>query len=689
MPSFELWLDESGNFTTDDADGNLSPSLVGGWLNQKGILTDKQAGRLIPEDYFHSVEDVNPARRLGILKDIKEAGCKLVVFSNEERLTIVNGDITYLNVLVAGMIQLIKKLTAENGPCKLYVTAAVRVNVEETAGLSQDRPIIGLDAYQTRLWERLILAREQATRTTGGAGWRLDDIAIELKSARRDKRLMLADIVCNTFLTRNAKKKFTNEQRDEISDLFQDANQFAVFEDATLGFVDGLIAQEKYGEAIFECCRSNNAEFKKRLTKIAEHIARFTARKRGLHLGYVESQIKLLIHDMGSEQIEQLPINYRDTFLPSLAACGVPVGQMLFDVDFLLAFYYSRMGNVVEETRYIEGCNKIMPTLRNGWEWLSTFYTFKIREAWCFINKDDFYGAEAILTQIIDTQNETKMMFEMLSGISESLGEIRSDLLGKAHAARCTVFCNLARCNPVYIEKALADSGRTMQEFSKREDELRRHYLTRSMLEALAGNCAVSREFLFLAAGLERTETSFKTLLNALPRSDKNTPFLLRCYCYHMYYFFETEAYSRGMLNVLLAHEIYNVIILTDEITHPVERIQWLVASCLVRAGKQKSGFEMFRIVNKHCFSNPKNQAVFSCGIAILAEMCALEIRCNAGKEKTALKELRKRLAQWQKFNIPDSMKKAHMQICALPFDKADSTLSRALEMHAQRHIPV
>jgi hypothetical protein len=92
----------------------------------------------------------------------------------------------------------------EHGECKLEVTAAVRKNMD-AANMSDDGIIIRRDEYKERLREQLILACEREKRSVGDTAWNVNNITImRIESAKKSKRLMLADAVCNTWF---AKKK--------------------------------------------------------------------------------------------------------------------------------------------------------------------------------------------------------------------------------------------------------------------------------------------------------------------------------------------------------------------------------------------------------------------------------------------------------------------------------------------------
>src|SRR5690554_3580517 len=101
MSKFELWLDESGDFERDSL-GKDSPSLVGGVLVPQNTLDERKAQRILDGKPIHSTEirgSEYGEKALPVLQKIVDSGASLVIFENKERLEIVDGDTTYLNIL--------------------------------------------------------------------------------------------------------------------------------------------------------------------------------------------------------------------------------------------------------------------------------------------------------------------------------------------------------------------------------------------------------------------------------------------------------------------------------------------------------------------------------------------------------------------------------------------------------------
>lgn len=241
----ELWLDESGDFQQDN-NLNRNPSLVGGVLIEKNKLYKNHLSKILGSEYVHSNE-INKgfgAFSLHVLQSIIEYGGQLIIFENEERLQIVDSTITYLNILSEGIIQLLQLLSAEYGQVELDILIAVRLDMEKQEIHRGD--IIQYNDYVSRLEEKIILGL--ARRSLVSRNYKY---SVKLASARNDQRLMISDVVCNSWLTRNS-KKFTDEQRTRIQKMFLEKYRFTVFEKSTTAYIKRLIAEGELAEAIFE-----------------------------------------------------------------------------------------------------------------------------------------------------------------------------------------------------------------------------------------------------------------------------------------------------------------------------------------------------------------------------------------------------------------------------------------------------
>ena len=146
---FELYIDESGSFE-DAASSDFHPkeaSLVGGILVDAGYLSESKVESLLPQ-HIHSCEQDSKGREicLAALGTVTSEGARFVIFENKERISIINGDTTYLNIISEGLVRLFSDLALEypEQEISVDVTVALRKNV------SAGRGIISTQEYRKR-----------------------------------------------------------------------------------------------------------------------------------------------------------------------------------------------------------------------------------------------------------------------------------------------------------------------------------------------------------------------------------------------------------------------------------------------------------------------------------------------------------------------------------------------------------
>ena len=111
MKRFELWLDESGDFSNDQrkVERNEKPSLVGGLLIENNTFADQEISMILPEaGTYHSVDMKDQLARFRKIDErlFRNPANRLVVFSNQECIMILDNNITYLNIISQGILQI-------------------------------------------------------------------------------------------------------------------------------------------------------------------------------------------------------------------------------------------------------------------------------------------------------------------------------------------------------------------------------------------------------------------------------------------------------------------------------------------------------------------------------------------------------------------------------------------------------
>ena len=158
MRRFELWLDESGDFSNDQrkVERNEKPSLVGGLLIENNTFADQEISMILPEaGTYHSVDMKDQLARFRKIDErlFRNPANRLVVFSNQECIMILDNNITYLNIISQGILQILKYLNALYEDVFLRVVIANRVDT--TTGEDPTVSVVKNEEYVKRLREKL------------------------------------------------------------------------------------------------------------------------------------------------------------------------------------------------------------------------------------------------------------------------------------------------------------------------------------------------------------------------------------------------------------------------------------------------------------------------------------------------------------------------------------------------------
>ncbi|SHG45938.1 hypothetical protein [Ornithinibacillus halophilus] len=575
----ELWLDESGDFVSDHKD-YLNPSLVGGVLVEKGDITEESARQMIGKDYVHFNQE-GGHENMALLEAIKEKHGELVIFQNKERVKIIDGDTTYLNVLAEGIIQLLLRLSAMYGDFELDILIATRKNMEKGYGIIEEQE------YEERLRERIIvgLARKVLTRKNK---WKYD---VHFGDARKSSRLMLADGVCNTYLTRTS-SKFTSEQKDRIEELYQNQFIFSFFENSPRQDIERRLAEGDISEVIFECFLESNKEFKEPYLSIAlEQLQELDEYGQRIQLRNISSEIETFIKiERNYHFIRPVLIAMQEELLPKLKEFDIEMPEFHLDIILYLYSLYTREGSMKanEQDRLFMEQLALVKDIMVKFEY---YNLYKLRRAIHQKNLMDIHGSIADSTKAISILEEMVQLLDLLE--DEALDTDEPDMyetLGKAYGTRGQGYAMLIHQDKQNLEKAIDDYDQALKHFTIDVDEERQYlYKAQAYSEGEEFEKAISCLF-------QASEVDQNAGLEGLLRTFKEEEVPREIYKYFTYY--KIMAASKVSGNDALADKMYEALnqenISVDELganyrsIHPMQFIYWNMAIYLFKKGKDK-----------------------------------------------------------------------------------------------------
>ncbi|MDZ5711370.1 hypothetical protein [Jeotgalibacillus haloalkalitolerans] len=645
MGSYELWLDESGDFEKD-LEGKEVPSLVGGLLCPAGFLNEIDGNKILNEakakvpsipDWVHAT-DIKGKKygdfAITVLQSLINQNINLVIFENQEKLKVVNSDVTYIHILSEGIVQLFQTLAMVDKEIKLHIIAANRMKATDNY-----KSKIPNAEYRQRLEEKMELSFARRNLITNKWSWELS-----LGSARKDPRLMLADVICHSWFRRNG-NKFIEEQKKQLGILYKQEYHFTAFEKATLSVIKRQLAEGQVGEALYELLimenesRLSNGDTKKirssnklntQINSIIElimkHLKQLPDFAQTTHLSIVTNRLKTLIHlHRDFIKAEEILNKVKELIIPELKKYKIENNLFIFNINLMLFTNATHQGNINLAEKQINENRQHLNTLMQRWESLNLVLDFLVRESVHLINVYDFKDVIIKMDQLQKFIDSTIELFPLAfkDELSLEAQKINSDIRGKVIGTRLQARCFLSREEPAQISLAQLDSDEAIKEFIDKSD-LSRQYQYRSQIECEAGNYVAAISWLGSSVDIHDDHVDPLVLLNKILSSSQKV-FGIMHYSRIM-----SEAAVNGEKD--LSNSLYESWVKAEVTTqvrkgcnnnHPYEIIYWKLGTYLMINGDTKAAIERYKLAVDICFAHEEHLTMRSIGLAILAELAS------------------------------------------------------------------
>ncbi|MDM5326756.1 hypothetical protein [Neobacillus sp. CF12] len=679
---FELWLDESGNFSKENEKSG-APSIVGGILVPVKKDNDQWTADLVKktresyniiEKYIHGTElrgTKYGEMAVSLLEESIEHGARLVVFENKERIDIVNSDMTYLNILSEGIIQLFQTLASEYEAIELSILAANRVKV---AGMDERKETILLKhkEYKERLEEKIALGLARRT-LVNQSNWKW---TFQLDSAKNNPRLMIADVVCHSWFVQDG-NKFTEETRNLLRKLYQPAFLFSVFEQATEGAIRRSLAAGLMGDALFHWldAKASNAFSKQNQTEfdypfylqlIQKKLRDIPEFSQVTQLSTVENQLLTLISiDRDFDRAQQMLELLQDEVLPTFKENGINAKRFLFKVYMNLLEIANHRGNVILGTQQITKIRSILEQLAGRWETIDDVLDFMVLEGVHDMNNYDFHSAISVTNQMqkfIDTSLEF-LSISLLEDLSIISDDMKSTIKGKVLGTRLQARMFLIRSDREQLELARHDSDQALEEFTAQSD-VNRQYQYRSQIESEAGEPVSALEWLGKAFQVDYTTTdSIKEIITNIRDANYiNSIFGSMHFWNALVSAFRSDSLelAEQMCQEWVKSGIEQSLLNEVLTEHPYEIISWKQAYYLAKTNRVKAAIEKYDQAIHICNYANDRYTLRSIGLGILCEKAS--VLFVSGKKygqdlKKTLQFLRKNYQEFMSEPLPEEIR--------------------------------
>ena len=502
-----LYLDESGKFQDDIAGKNSKPSIVGGYIIEEQSMTNEAATQLLkkvkdssPEfanidivtyHGMESINDINGNFVCNLIERLNARNIKLVRFSNQKSLKIVNADITYLNILTEGIIELLKSLINTCLPddiINLRVRFARR-KYTDTPEEIKNEPIIQTDEYILRLQEKLILQFAKLPQNIQRRC--MLPIIIEAGSAKREPCLMLADAAC--YALRGGISTINKDGKQKVKAALK--YDYKVLEKNIWSNIKDLLASGAIAHAIYNWYTWTDKDLNNYkstfVDSIYSNLKIINSESRTIQYSILSQMIKELV---GQEQYKIVNLMLDgickdfDKLIPKNAEAklGNCDALFLFDLYFHRLTTATHQGDFLKAEQCILTCRNLLQTIQLNCENIDYILNYKLREVEHFKNIFDFNEALKILDYLKDVAENRVALLTLVcvdSGITDNL---RSEILGKILSSRVQVYTYLLQNEPNFINDARVDILNSIEQFNN--INCSRQYMYASQMEYYATN---------------------------------------------------------------------------------------------------------------------------------------------------------------------------------------------------------
>lgn len=635
MKKFELWLDESGEFEDEKYKNKeyMEGSLVGGVLVDLDILKTNAENLFEGKIHANELEKKDAGNILvPILEKAKSRRMEFIIFQNDKKVNILDNNITYLNVLCEGIVKLIKKLLLQYGSIDINIIYASRKLVGEG-----NIGIIDKNSYYERIKEKIEIefTKNAIPKNSSKLKYNLKYLRANKSDTNKEERKVnLADIICNVYLTRNS-SKFNHEQRKKIDELYNSEYIFYVFERTSEQNVKRLYEEGNISQAFLEVFTSNDKEREELKNKYLDNILKQIdlLDSKYVHFQFIEflSKLELMIkYNRNNEKNLNLLIYIRENMKEKLDITRSEVKEFLLNVELLILEIANHSGDNALEEEQINRCMNIIKDLNFRVENLESYFRVIIRKA---IYESNIFKYE----QAIETSS---LIIAPLKGILDLINdpdingkitkEIKSDMLGKAYGTRLQARTFLINKDKSQENKAREDSENAINWFTMESDKSQQLQY-RSQIECESGNYKEALDYIIDSLGNDKKSiNSYKDLFKKLEEIKYNIFHIM-----HISRIIGKASLSNNDISKLLFNSFNssnlfvnfsksNLQNLVNDYSHPYEVILWNIGRFYINNNSINAAIDYYNSSNKICNKNQRCFTMRGIGLGIMSEKAAL-----------------------------------------------------------------
>ncbi|MBR1854216.1 MAG: hypothetical protein IJ794_13920 [Lachnospiraceae bacterium] len=550
MKKYELWIDESGSFSAEDQqDPERIPSLVGGILIEQDVISDDELTQMTSvsgsEGFAHSTDYGQTQEEqvvIPALESIFNRGGRLVYFENSERISDLGHRELYLRLLALGLVQLIRTI-GKNGAFLLDIYIALRVDRDRGYEKIPDEEYIRmLKGYMKESREYGMLEFEPGSK-----------VNLSILSARKERKLQLADFACNARLTRNSHKFDGQEVRERLYRLFDEDYIFSFKIHTSENRILSMLAAEKIADALMELYTGyGDLDPQEMLAEIMDRFAMLSYRLQRLQLKrFTANVVSFIRAETDFERSEAIAKKILGELFAEIENRKIQVqtDEAQFELNAWLLDMYLREGDIIKAGQVLEQMQKIISGMNYRVENLAHLYLYIDRKALYEINCMEYAKAVRTMEKSIHAMENIIEILDVDEGIGaffQGHGKMASEYLGDAYCMKIYAEMFLQREDEGLYERCLRQDTEIALAQYEYEGELERNRQYRAHIEMIRGNYRDAFTWLLMAAECGGSEEDLPAACGAYLQKAQTEDPLSRAY-YLMYYVeLLQEAYSGG-----------------------------------------------------------------------------------------------------------------------------------------------
>lgn len=528
---YTLYLDESGDFDRDLEASWKNECLIGGLLLREGRpLREERAREIVagawkkafPEDAGRSAEVLfaraahatelreNKAKIVRSVLEEAERYGDFVIFENYNKTRIVNSTLTYINIMVDGIIQLAGRLAAEHpgDKAKLEVIAGFRKDTTVSVSADRTEGYIRKEEFTERIRERLSLAQVKNHLLSNRNG----EILFRCDDDKANPCLVVCDYICNFYITRTAAVyRESYDGRISLGEYllvkYKECNRFSLQGDVRRERVADYINRQNYDIVLYDIC-TGIVDKKENADRILNAFLCLPEKARENYLQSLGNYFNNLIGGERNLALGGRALKAGEEIAEALRAAGKEDIRFTLNIVLYRLAVCNHQGRLDEMEELFGRCRELLSRALNRTEYLDYAFLYYNRYAVYLTDTLRVQEAVELLEQAERCFEAYELIIEELPGLKAAGEKIRSEQLGRLLGTKVQCMRYLLSRGKCTYEEAAAVSGKALENFS-READLRRQYQYRGQIEAAAGRYEEALSYLCKGFGVQTWQELF------------------------------------------------------------------------------------------------------------------------------------------------------------------------------------